>query len=244
MNTFDDDIIIHPVKTKRDRGIPKTGVLFVNPGEANTAIDLVLDGGGKRLFLHNSKLALTDDSERFAAGPCLGAAAAVLIIEKLIVLGAKRIVQMGWCGAVDSSVKVGDIVIADGAECGEGVSQYYRGEKSSRQSGPSANLHARLADLFKKHGRVVKTGSIWSTDAPYRESRSMLKELHQISSVIGVDMEFSAICSVAAFRGIEFASVMVVSDELLGDKWNPGFKDPVFRDSCKKVMKTLLNERI
>lgn len=244
MNSLDDDIIIHPVKTRKDSRLPEVGILFVNPGEAKAAVEHVIDRGGKRLFLHNSKLALTGDGQKFVAGPSVGAPFAALIVEKLIALGAKRLVQMGWCGAVSPRLKVGDIIIPDGAVSGEGTSQYYQSEKVEPGIAPSPVLCRTLSAVLMRAELTCRTGKIWSTDAPYRESRKQLQLLMQDDGVVGVDMEFSALCSVASFRGIEFSSVMVVSDELMGERWRPGFKNPVFRENCNKVLQTLVNERV
>ena len=38
----------------------------------------------------------------------------------------------------------------------------------------------------------------------------------------------SAVYSVAEFRGIEAAAVLVVSDESTGPEWKPGFSSPRF----------------
>jgi hypothetical protein len=41
-------------------------------------------------------------------------------------------------------------------------------------------------------------------------------------------MELSALCSVAHFRGVALAGILVVSDELSSLDWRPGFKDERF----------------
>jgi len=63
-------------------------------------------------------------------------------------------------------------------------------------------------------------------------------------NVIGVDMEYSAICSVCTFRSIEFAALFLVSDELLGEKWKPGFKDPHFQKINKRLTQSFVSEDI
>ncbi|MBW2260316.1 MAG: hypothetical protein JRF18_07685, partial [Deltaproteobacteria bacterium] len=68
------------------------------------------------------------DQDVTLVGPMLGAPQAVLILEKLIVLGAKRILFFGWCGSIQESVRNGDFVIPDRAVIGEGTSMYYPSE--------------------------------------------------------------------------------------------------------------------
>ncbi len=241
MRRTDDDIVIHPVKTSKDQDIPKFGVLFVNPGEANSALAKVVEQGGKRYFLHNSQLAVTADESRFIAGPAVGAPVAALVMEKLIALGANHIVLMGWCGAVDQSYQIGDIVIPTGAVSGEGTSKYYIEDK---QPGPSAKTVNFLNTVLLEKNIEWKQGKIWSTDAPYRESRSYLDELNRHRQVVGVDMEFSALCSVANFRSISFGALLLVSDEVWGDSWKPGFKKKMFKTMSSQLLDLLLKAEL
>lgn len=235
-----DDSIIHPKKGRKDPDLPEMGFLCVNPGEAAKAVNIFLDNGGTNHFLHNSKLAVSEDGSRFIAGPALGAPAATLVLEKLIVLGAKKIVLMGWCGGIDPSYGIGDIVVPKLGVIGEGTSQYYTDADVSM---PSAALSESLMRSLQSTFPNLKSGTLWSTDAPYRESRSYLQQLHSNFGVVGVDMEFSALCSVATFREVEFGAVMAVSDELWGESWKPGFRSKNFRQKCDLLLATLIQMR-
>jgi len=83
-----------------------------------------------------------------------------------------------------------------------------------------------------------QTGAIWTTDAVYRETRQLV-ERHQQDGTLAVDMELSALYSVAQFRGVALAGILVVSDELSSLDWRPGFKDKRFiqgrRIACRVV---------
>jgi uridine phosphorylase len=241
MNQSDDDIVIHPVKTRKDPEVPQTGFLFVNPGEANLALSKVMDEGGKRCFLHNSQLVVTADRAKFVAGPAIGAPVATLVMEKLIALGATHIVLMGWCGAVDQQYHIGDVVVPTGGVSGEGTSQYYGGNKEPE---PSAKATDYVQNLLSGNNIEWKGGNIWSTDAPYRESRSYLAELNKQRQVIGVDMEYSALCNVARFRKIQFSAVLLVSDEIWGNSWKPGFKNSEFKKRTKLLVELLLQAEV
>jgi len=241
MNSTIDDIIIHPLKTKKDKEIPPTGMFFVNPGEAHRALAATVKSGGEELFLHNSRLSLSSDSCRFVAGPAIGAPAAVLVMEKLIALGARRIIMMGWCGAIDPDFSIGDIIVPKGAVSGEGTSKYYGDVKRPQSSSEGRNSLTRMLAAAQL---PWKDGDIWSTDAPYRESRAFLQQLCREEHVVGVDMEFSALCSVASFRNIDFNAVLIVSDELWSSKWNPGFKNTIFRERCTRLLDCLLNDAL
>lgn len=241
MNSQIDDIIIHPIRTRSDREIPANGVFLVNPGEAHRALAATVKDGGTELFLHNSRLAVSRDNCRFMAGPAIGAPAAVLVMEKLIALGARRIVMMGWCGAIDPEFSIGDIIVPESAVSGEGTSKYY-GDIRRPQSSPEAR--GALTRLLDAAQLQWSYGDIWSTDAPYRESWKFLQHLYREEKIAGVDMEFSALCSVASFRKIDFSAVLIVSDELFSGKWKPGFKNTVFKEKCTCVLDCLLHKKL
>ena len=49
-------------------------------------------------------------------------------------------------------------------------------------------------------------------------------------------MEFSALVSVASYRRIELAAAMLVSDQLWGDEWQPGFAGKKFRAISRRFL--------
>ncbi len=221
----ENDIVIQPRKGKNEKAIPENGLLLVNPTEAHPRIDKKISAGAESRFLFNSKLCVADGSAYFMAGPAIGSPMAAMSLEKLIVLGAKRIILCGWCGAIDSSLKVGDIIIPDSGLIGEGTSAYYN---DSARSYPSSVFSSQLVDLLTAGEHAVSRGCVWSTDGVYRENRKYLKELSAKERVVAVDMEYSALCSVAGFRGIDFSAVLIVSDEIWGESWRPGFSSKHF----------------
>lgn len=234
MSKDTDDIIIHPVRGRKEKAIPSVGIFFVNPSEARTALDVLLGEGGKQRFLFHSGLVISQTNDFFIAGPAVGAPMAVMTLEKLIALGASTVIMSGWCGAVDDKLRVGDTLLGGVAYCGEGTSRYYSRDDRCQ---PSPLLLQKLEMVFA--GRP--TCPIWSTDAPYRESRRMLEALGQKYTLGGVDMEYSALCAVAAFRGIDFAAQFLVSDELWNREWKPGFTTKDFKQKSQSQMNMLID---
>lgn len=215
-----EHIVIHPRRHKKEKLLPENGLLLVNPSEASECLRRLKLGGGEQRFLFNSDLVVSEDSHYFAAGPAIGAPMAALTMEKLIALEARRVILVGWCGAISPTLQVGDIVVPGAALSGEGTSGYYRPDIAAA---PDADLCLEIVKVFADHDLPVRRGCVWSTDAVYREDRRLLKKLCRENGVVAVDMEFSALCAVAAFRKIEFSAVLTVSDELWGDSWRPGF---------------------
>ena len=182
-------------------------------------------------------------------GPVVGASYATILLENLIVWGAKEIIFVGYCGAVSCNVNIGDIILVKGSMIDEGVSrhydvtgsevitdQYVSNKNAFCISYPSARLSDTLKKAFIHHRVPCKEGIIWTTDAVFRETREKVA-YYQTKDVLAVEMETSALFSVAAFRGAGIAAVLVVSDEISDYTWRTGFKDKKFIKSCKDVCK-------
>ena len=73
----------------------------------------------------------------------------------------------------------------------------------------------------RKKIRVLR-GGIWSTDAIFRETEDKVAEYSR-HGVLGVDMEATALMTVAAYRGARLAVITAISDELYSDQWRKGF---------------------
>ncbi|MGB5748539.1 MAG: purine-nucleoside phosphorylase, partial [Desulfobacterales bacterium] len=80
----------------------------------------------------------------------------------------------------------------------------------------------------------------------YRETKEKV-DYYQKQGVLAVEMEASALFSVAQFRQVELCAMLVVSDELSSLKWRPGFRDQQFvtghqtacrmvRESCRQLL--------
>jgi purine-nucleoside phosphorylase len=159
-------------------------------------------------------------------GPFVGAPYAVMLLETLIAWGVRNIIFLGWCGAVSEKVKIGDIILPTSAVIDEGTSAHY-GQMDTGISRASSSLVSMIRQVLKKNQIDFHAGAIWTTDAVYRETRQLV-ETRQQDGILAVEMELSALYSVAQFRRVALAGILVVSDELSSLDWRPGFKDKRF----------------
>jgi purine-nucleoside phosphorylase len=155
-----------------------------------------------------------------------------MLAESLIAWGARQIVFIGWCGAVSKPVEIGDIVLPTSALIDEGTSRHYLPD--IRESYPSALLAEQLSEICTADGRVIHQGPVWTTDAPFRETRDKVLA-GQRRGVLAVEMEASGLFSLGAFRRADVAAVLVVSDDLSDLSWRAGFKDPRFAGGREAV---------
>jgi len=171
------------------------------------------------------------------AGPLVGAPCAVMLAETLIAWGARMLVFLGWCGAVSEAVSIGDLVLPTSAFVDEGTSRHYVADASEPTAAPSLVHTVTTACTSERIG--VHPGAVWTTDAPFRETREKVLDFRR-QGALAVEMECSALFTLGAFRAVEVAALLVVSDDLSSLTWNPGFKDPRFvrgREAACRVIR-------
>lgn len=134
-----------------------------------------------------------------------GAPQAVDTIETLKALGVENVVTVGMIGGYSKLIKVGDIVIPPLVYSEEGSSLHYY-EKTDYFK-PNLEMYNKAICFIKD----CKQYPIVSTDAVYRQT--FYKEsLWRDKGAVGVDMETSAVFSVAQYLGIKAVALLMVSD--------------------------------
>lgn len=179
----------------------------------------------------------------------VGAPAAVMLAEELIACGARRLVSVGYAGSLQPAVSVGSFFIPTACLSEEGTSAHYAlsgegtGWAGETVPGPSPQLARLLQAACEAEGIQPVTGTVWTTDAPYRELRSKV-ERYRARGVVGVDMETSALYTLGRFRGVGVCHLLLISDELWHE-WRPAFGSPELRaaeDRAAAVLARLLRE--
>ncbi|RLE87042.1 MAG: hypothetical protein DRN04_18680 [Thermoprotei archaeon] len=180
--------------------------------------------------------------EVFLTRPYFGAPAVATTLEMLVAGGGRVFVVVGEVGALNPVLRIGDILVPTWGLREEGVSFHYMPPNYVPK--PDRELAGKLFwEVRRVKGRrrirVVK-GGVWSTDALFRETKDKVVEYSRIG-VLGVDMESTALMTVAAYRKVKLAVVAAVSDELYGEEWRKGFGTGRLRRTEKIVVKAALN---
>ncbi len=166
-------------------------------------------------------------------GSPLGSPQAAIMLERLISMGATRILAFGCCGSLQRDLKIGGWVIPTGALSEEGTSSHY-----PLPQGAERKPDDRLVRLFSEKCRGEKSqvciGKVWTTDALFRETHDKARRYAEMG-LVAVDMEMSALFTVAVFRKVRLGGFMVVSDELAALKWKMGFLSPAFWSASRRA---------
>lgn len=151
-----------------------------------------------------------------------GAPNAVLYVEELAAMGARRFVVIGMAGSLQPSAQVGSFVVCTRALRDEGTSFHYLGPAAFAR--PTAKLVRDLKATLDRHRIPYTSGPTWTTDAPYRETVAEVRRYRR-EGIVTVEMEASAVFSVARALGREAAALFVVSDLVRERGWEPRFHD-------------------
>ena len=220
-NSFSDgNVVIKPTREKGEPLVGPNAIMVAIPSVLTNMVDLV---HAERAILepfNPFKLFIAKkhkDLPLALAGPLLGAPQGAIVMEKLIALGAKRIWVLGWCGSLQPYLLIGDLIIPTTALSEEGTSTHYPVKKRRRQTSPF--LNNRLEGALLRANLPFKKGPVWTTDAIYRETEKKVTAYGK-RGLLAVEMEMSALITLAIYRSVELAGLLVVSDELFSLKWH------------------------
>jgi uridine phosphorylase len=239
MSIGENHAVIEPRKGRREENLPPRAILAFTPQDMKLFLrqSPFLHKRPRQLYLSQVYTGSYQGIELALVGPMIGAPQAVLVLEKLIALGVFQVICMGWCGSLKPHVAIGDMVLPTGAFSDEGTSTHYPIEEPLPR--PAHELLRPLKAVLADESAVVHEGMVWSTDAPFRETVKKIIN-YRDAGALAVDMETSALFTVAAFRHIQLAAALVVSDDLSGLKWVHGFREPKFLKARQKLVESLL----
>jgi len=162
-----------------------------------------------------------------------GAPGTIMLLEELVAFGVRRAVLLGYCGSIQRKISMGEVILPIEAIREEGTSYHYlpEGEKSS----PDPRIQKNLSDWMTRRGLPFHEGTIWTTDAPYRETPEKIGRYRE-EGVLAVEMEMAAVFAFGRARGISIGAILLVSDEVREEGWNIGFFSTEIQSTRKRVI--------
>ncbi len=169
----------------------------------------------------------------------IGGACAAGLLEEAIVLGAKKVLFFGSCGALDKALEGGRIAIPFQADRDEGTSYHYAppSDYIEIKSAP------RLAEIFDELGVPYIKTKTWTTDAIYRETAQKAEKRRGEGCSV-VEMECASVMAAGQFRGIDVYQFLYAEDCLDGDCWDKRILGNVPADIRERIFKIALETAI
>jgi uridine phosphorylase len=169
----------------------------------------------------------------------IGSSVVASLADELGAWGVQRIVLFSLAGGLRSDLLAGSVVIADRALRDEGASYHYLPPERYVNGSPA--LARQLAESLARRSMPPHLGAVWSTDAPYRETRAEVEQF-QSEGVLAVDMESAGLFAVGQARGLETGAVLVVGDSLAGPDWTAPPDMRALHLKLKQVLNVLMAE--
>lgn len=146
----------------------------------------------------------------------MGCPSAAIAVEELANVGATHFIRVGSTAALQKGMHIGDMVVSTGALRLDGTTDYYA--HKSFPAVPDFFLTKALIDsaieIKKEREYRLFIGLSASSDAFYGETPELQRMLID-HKVINIEMESSAINTIAHMRGLKAGMVCAVSGNLL-----------------------------
>lgn len=153
--------------------------------------------------------------------------------------GAKKLIRVGTCGAIQKEVKIRDVLIAQAACTDSAINDRtfpgytfapigdFELIKTAYEIGTAKNLNIRV-------------GNIFSSDVFYADDQEMTFKLGRYG-VMAVEMEAAALYTLAAKYNIQGLTILTVSDHLVtGEQTTSQERQTTFNDMIEVALKTAI----
>ncbi len=160
-----------------------------------------------------------------------GSPAIVGLLEELRELGVENFIFVGLAGLIDLREKE-EVFLVNNSFSTVGSTSFYSLKDSFK---PIDNL---WFNIIKSNLNLPETIS-WSTDAPFRETKSLLQYFIE-KKATHVDMECAAIYAFAEFYNLNSLCIIISADDLSSYNWIPPKEIKAINFQLKQIVKKLI----
>jgi uridine phosphorylase len=130
----------------------------------------------------------------------MGGPSAAIVLTELIMLGARRAIRVGTCGALERSLGLGELVIAREAICADGTSR-------ALGAGERAAADDALTMALEGAAPAARAGAVVSVDLFYERGPMGAGE-----KALAVEMEAATLFALGQVQDVPVACLLTVSD--------------------------------
>lgn len=145
----------------------------------------------------------------------MGGPSMAIAVEELNNIGITNLIRIGSCGALQKTIKLGELVLASGVVRDDGTSKAY--VDLGYPAVADIELLSQLRLCSKKANYTTHTGFIRSHDSFYTDREQEICDYWSHKDILAADMETSALFVVGSLRKMRTASILNVVVEYQGD---------------------------
>ncbi|MBH0231054.1 purine-nucleoside phosphorylase [Halobacillus yeomjeoni] len=166
----------------------------------------------------------------------------IYINELMESYGVQKLIRVGSCGALQKDVKVRDVILASTSTTD---SQMNRMVFGGIDFAPTADfgLLKNAYEAGEKKGLNLRVGNVFTSDSFYRDQAMDLFNLLAKYNVLAVEMETTALYTLAAKYNREALSVLTVSDHILtGEETTAEERQNTFNDMIEVALEAAIQD--
>jgi purine-nucleoside phosphorylase len=138
---------------------------------------------------------------------------AIYVNELFSEYGVQSVVRVGSCGALTEKLSLRDIVIASGA-CTNSSTNRITFDGLDYAPVADFGLLRAAVEAAERRGTDVHVGLVFATDSFYNERPELVSRMAEYG-VLAVEMECSALYTLAAKHGAQALTICTVSDHIV-----------------------------
>jgi purine-nucleoside phosphorylase len=147
-------------------------------------------------------------------GTGMGIPSISIYVHELIAdYGAKRLIRIGTCGALQENLKLGEVVLAQAA-CTDSAVNRIRFQGCDFAPSASFELLLEAHRAAGQRGVSVRVGTVLTSDTFYSDDPDSWK-IWARYGVLAAEMETAALYTLAAGHAVQGLSILTVSDSLV-----------------------------
>ncbi len=164
--------------------------------------------------------------------------ASIYATELITEYGVERLIRVGSCGGIPTSVELRDVILAIGACTDAGVNRIRYGGYDYAATADYWLLRA-AADAAAARGINVKVGNVHSADLFYNPDEQAFDRMEAMG-VLAVEMEAAGLYGVAAEKGGRALTICTVSDHIrTGESTTSDERQETFDEMVEIALETI-----
>lgn len=165
----------------------------------------------------------------------MGCPSAGIVFEELVQLGAKRLIRVGTCGALQPGLRMADTIVGMAASADDRTPLRYAQMEGYAPSATFGLVEA-AARASREAGATVHVGAVVTSGIFYDPDPDAFARWRRVGH-LGVEMEAAMLYTIAAVHGVEALGMFTVSDILGTDGMTERISDEELKRGVDDMMR-------
>ncbi|MCR4952712.1 MAG: nucleoside phosphorylase [Treponema sp.] len=215
----DNDAVVNPFKWNLDPFSTDKLIITFFPDVINElletgALELEQNFGGENpVYVYRFK----DNPDVLITLGYVGCPACAGNLEVFASCGVKKVMFCGGGGVLDKNIKVGELLVVEGAIRDEGFTYKYL--EPSRYIYTDKKITQKITAYLDEHKISYLTGITWTTDAMFRETKALVEQRKSEGAKI-VEMEQAGCIAISQFRNFDYGAIIYGGDDVSQEEWD------------------------